>query len=193
MAQRWKHEPGASFIVALPRRGGYGVLVTAGIDRSLRPHMSVYYGFGPRHQEPPTGLREGILPSKAMLIVRGGVPTAMEDGWIRIKNLEPFRAAEWSEWVFKRWDRHARRFLRIEYDPSTMKSKDAIGVSDEEAACLHWDGVCTTGAIRYELDDAIDACEHARPFVPAGPVYLRPPPERVLPCKRQVVGRLSIR
>jgi hypothetical protein len=65
--------------------------------------------------------------------------------------------------------------FRVQPSEDAVEQPDAsiVNVADEEAACLHWDGFIQ--ALRYELDDALDAWERSVPYVTSGPSYLRPP------------------
>jgi hypothetical protein len=81
---------------------------------------------------------------------------------------------------FKNWDRLGKTFRRSTYDEHSLSQQVEpwVDISDEEAATLPWDGLDGSGALEFDLDDAIHAKEAGLPFIPLGPD--QPPISRVL-------------
>lgn len=182
-----RSEPGMVIGVPLPRRGGFGMIVIARVEPSRRrgPHSVLVYGFGPRHSSLPNIVSSELTAKHADLIARAGDEYLHEGRWRVIGHMHPFVLSTWPVPAFKRWDPYAKQFIRVEYSEDASRATTAgERISDLEAATLHWESFAGSGALEYELDDAVFAEENGVPFIPIGPKYMSPPAARVLPRSR---------
>lgn len=168
--------------IPLPRRGGFGIIVLARVERGKsRVKIVLAYGYGPRLPKVPTDASGmSMSPDTTALIARASDLFIAEQRWNIIGMLPGFERNRWPLVPFKRWDRLIKSFVKTTCDEASLKSLPGPGVeiSDREAARLPWDGLHGSGALEYALDDAIDAQQNGSLYVPVGPD--RPPPARLL-------------